>query len=87
MDRMTFIEWVDQRYGAAAAQVPKMQQLEAWDAGRQDLRLELEPLATLATDIAQVLENAFANDNWSGVPETLARARALGALPPRGKTG
>jgi hypothetical protein len=77
---MTFTQWVKQRYGSAASEVPNMRQLEAWDAGRQDLKAETLPIQTLATELARVLQKAFSGDDWIGVPEALAEARARGLL-------
>jgi hypothetical protein len=77
---MTFTEWVEQRYGSAASGVPNMRQLEAWEAGRQDLKTEIQPIRVLATELALVLQKAFSGDDWIGVPEALAEARARGLL-------
>jgi hypothetical protein len=73
---MTFTEWVQQRYGSVASEVPTMRQLEAWDAGRR----EMQPIQALATELARLLQKASSHGDWVGVPEALAEARALGLL-------
>ena len=78
---MTFLEWVSSRYGAEAAEKPNMRQLEAWEGGRESVRDEIEPLRSLAEELARTLHKAFIEDNWVGVPEVMSKARALGLLP------
>ena len=57
-----------------------MRELEAWDTGRREFQSELEPVLSVAHELAAALQRAFSEGNWVGVPEVLSEARELGLL-------